>query len=113
MAWPSIDPGSMIHRITILQQTPGSDSSGTTVNWTPFVVAWAAINPVRANDIVRHGLDTAQLYVSIEIRWQAGILTNMRVQTESGAIYIIQAIENQQERNVILRLVCIAVGPNE
>lgn len=111
--WPKIDPGAMVHRVSILQETTTADLSGTTAVWVPFVDTWAQIDPVRGTDVLKAGQDTAQLFVTIKIRWQPGILANMRVQTLNGT-YIIQGPpENPGMRNVILILNCIGLGLNQ
>ena len=110
--WPSIDPGRMIHRVTLLQQTAGTDASGAIVRWTPFVTTWAAIDPVRGTDVIKAGQDTTQLYLTITIRWQSGVLPSMRVQGNNGT-YIVQAIENPGERNILLVLNCVALSANQ
>lgn len=111
-AWPMLDPGKMVHRISILQETTVDDVSGTAPDWTAFVDTWAQIDPVRGIDVLRAGQDTTQLYLAVKIRWQVGILANMRVQTLNGT-YIIQAVENPGNRNIILVLNCIALGLNQ
>jgi SPP1 family predicted phage head-tail adaptor len=111
-AWPQLDPGKMIHRVTILRQTTVTDVSGTATAWTTFVDTWAQIDPVRGNEVLKSGQDTAQLFLTVKIRWQTGILSSMRVQSLNGT-YIIQSIENPGERNVILVLNCIALGLNQ
>lgn len=100
----------MIHQVTILQQTQGTDISGTTTIWAPFVTTWAAIEPVHGLDVLKAGQDTTKLFLQVKIRWQKGILANMRLQKADGGQFIIQAIENQDERNVILILLCLALG---
>jgi SPP1 family predicted phage head-tail adaptor len=107
-----LDPGKMVHRISILQETTVSDISGTAAAWTPFVTTWAQIDPVRGIDVLKAGQDTTQLYLTVKIRWQTGIMANMRVQTLNG-IYVIQAVENPGERSVILVLNCLALSQNQ
>jgi len=109
-SWPQIDPGEMVHQVTILQQTQATDISGAITVWTPFVTTWAAIDPVSGTDVLRAGQDTTKLYLKIRIRWQTGISPNMRLQRVDGTQYVIQAIENPGERNVILTLFCLALG---
>ena len=111
-AWPQIDPGKMVHQVTILQQQTIQDISGASTQWVPFVTTWAEIIPVRGIDVVRSGQDTTQLFLTVKIRWQTGILAKMRVQSLNGQ-YVIQAIENPGERNVILVLTCLGLGSNE
>jgi SPP1 family predicted phage head-tail adaptor len=110
--WPQIDPGQMVHQVTILKQQQSSDISGTTTIWVPFVSTWAQIDPVRGTDVLRSGQATTQLFLTIKIRWQAGVLPSMRVQSLNGT-YVIQAIENPGERNVILVLTCLGLGANQ
>lgn len=107
-----LDPGQMIHRVSILQETTIDDISGTAPAWTPFVDTWAQIDPVRGAEVLKSGQDTAQLYLTVKIRWQVGILANMRVQALNG-LYLIQTVENPGNRNVILILNCIALGLNQ
>jgi SPP1 family predicted phage head-tail adaptor len=111
-AWPQLDPGKAIHRIAILKQTTVTDISGTATKWVKFVDAWAEIKPVRGTEVLKSGQDTAQLFLTVTIYWQAGIQSNMRVQSLNGT-YIIQTIENPGMRNVILILNCLALGLNQ
>lgn len=102
----------MVHQVVILQQQASSDISGATTIWVPFVRTWAQIDPVRGTDVLKAGQDTTQLFLTIKIRWQSGIVPNMRVQSLNGT-YVIQAIENPGERNVILVLTCLGLGANQ
>lgn len=112
MTWPSIDPGEMVHRITILQQVRSSDISGTTVVWAPLLSTWAKIVPVKGTDVIKSGQITTQLFLTTTIFWQAGILPNMRVQSLHGT-HEIQSIENPGERNILLVLNCLGLGANQ
>jgi head-tail adaptor len=112
MPWPAIDQGRMVHWITILQQTPSEDESGTTMIYSALLSSWAAIDPVSGTDVLRSGQVTTQLFLTITMRWQAGIASNMRVRSNNGT-YVIQSIENPGERNVLLVLNCLALGSNE
>src|SRR5258708_6297129 len=107
-----LDPGKMVHRVRILQQTTITDVSGTATAWVPFVDTWAQIDPVRGTEVLKSGQDTAQLFLTVKIRWQTGIQTNMRLLSLNGS-YNIQTIENPGERNVVLVLNCIALGLNQ
>jgi SPP1 family predicted phage head-tail adaptor len=112
-SWPKVDPGKMVHQITFLQQVKGTNISGTVMTWAPWLTTWASIDPVRGIDMLKAGQDVTQVYLTIKIRWQTGILPNMRIQSDMGETYIIQAIENPGERNVILVLTCLAMGLNQ
>jgi SPP1 family predicted phage head-tail adaptor len=108
-----LDPGQMVHQVTILGQQPVQDESGTSVQWVPFVTTWAQIDPVRGTDLLKSGQDTAQSFVTIKIRWQPGILANMRVQTLDGTFIIQGKPEDPGNRHVILILNCIGLGTNQ
>jgi head-tail adaptor len=111
--WPKIDPGEMIHQVTILQQQTAQDISGSGVQWVPFLTGvWAKIKPVRGTDVVKSGQDTTKLFLFVTIFWQPGIVPNMRVQSLNGT-YVIQAIENPLERNILLVLTCLGLGANQ
>ena len=112
MKWPTLDSGEMRHQITILGQVPATDISGGTVAMAPLVTCYAKIEPVRGLDVIKAGQETTQLYLTISIWWQAGILPNMQVQALNG-LYLIQSIENLLELNVVLKLTCLAIGKNQ
>lgn len=107
--WPAIDSGRMIHKIAIQHQVASSDISGSTVTWADYLTAWAAIDAVRGMDVIKSGQNTTQLYSTITIWWQAGILPNMRV-VANGRTHVIQSVENIEERNVVLKLNCVCLG---
>lgn len=110
--WPAVNPGELVHWVTIQHQVQSSDISGTTVIWSPLVSTWAKIDPVRGSDVLRSGQATTQLFLAVTIRWQSGILPNQRVQAKNGT-YVIQAIENPGERNILLVLNCLGLGANQ
>lgn len=111
-AWPLIDPGKMVHLVNLLQQQTVSDISGTSIQWVPFVSGvWAQIDPISGIDVIRGGQDTTQLFLTVQIYWQKGVLPKMRLQTLNGT-YVIQAVANKGERNIVLVLTCLALGSN-
>ena len=112
MNWPSLDPGDMRHQITILAPTRGSDGSGSTVTMAPFTSAYAKIVVVRGTDVIRAGQVTTQLFLTISIWYQAGILADMQVQALNG-LYVIQSVENVSELGVVLVLNCLALSQNQ
>jgi head-tail adaptor len=67
---------------------------------------------VSGTDVLRGGQDTTKLFLTVTIRWQTGIVPTMRVQSLNGT-YVIQAVENPGERNVILTLRCLGLGVNQ
>lgn len=113
MDWPVIDPGEMVHRITILEQTQTFDASGAAVKWLPkFENVWAAIEIVSGREVIRSGQDTTQIFATIKIWWQMGIVPTMRIQVQDDT-YIIQSIDNPKKMNVILLLNCVGLSQND
>ena len=113
MKWPKLNPGELVHRISILQPVAGSDESGATVTMQPlFANVPAKIEVVRGIDVLRSGQATTQLYVTVSIWFRTGILPNMQVQGKNG-LYVIQSVENVLERGIVLKLNCLALGRNE
>lgn len=112
MVWPQIDPGKLVHNITLLAEQEFIDIDGTTTEWVPFLTTWAEIEPVRGTDVIRGGQQTTTLFLRVTIRWQTGILPDQRIQTDTGMTYIIQSIENPGERCIILILNCVALSHN-
>src|SRR5277367_2107654 len=94
MVWPQIDPGKMIHWVTLLAETEVIGASGTSTKYVPFLQTWAEIEPVRGTDVLKAAQATTTLYLTITIRYQPGILPDQRVQSENGNVYIIQSIQN-------------------
>ena len=112
MKWPTLDSGEMRHQITILGQVPSSDVSGSTVTMAPILTCYAKIEPVRGVDVIKSGQETTQLFLTLSIWWQAGIVANMQVQALNG-LYVIEEIENVLEMDIVLKMNCIALGSSE
>ncbi len=115
--WPVVNVGAMRHAIAIQQQQPVSppvyDAAGPVLAWTTFVSALAAIETLRGTDVIKSGQTTAQLFLMVTLWYQPGILPSMRVVSDNGSIYVIQAVENILELNVVLVLTCLGLGANE
>ena len=115
--YPALDIGRMRHQITIWgrgsqSSPPTYDSSGSLSSRVQIASAWAAIEPARGRDVIKSGQTVTELPLTIGMWYQPGISSSMEVQ--SGAnIYVIQAIENVLEMDVVLVLVCLALGSNQ
>lgn len=115
--WPSIDVGRMRHAITIWQQggtSPATyDAAGVAQQNTQVASAMAAIDTIRGTDVIKGGQTGTELYLTIGMWYQAGILPNMTVVSDNGSKYVIQSVENIREMNVVLILNCLGLGANE
>lgn len=118
MAWPSIDPGKLRHLVTIQSYGPTNpasfDAAGSVNGWTDFTTAYAFIDPMHAEDMLRAGQASAQVEIPITIRWQPGITAGMRViSNDTNSTFVIRGIINHEDRNVLLTLTCLGIGANE
>jgi len=114
-SWPTIDPGQFRHQITLLEQVPGSDASGVTVTYTPDsnpIVAWAKIDYLRGDAMIKAGQDVSQVYLKITMWYRAEFTANKRIRAPNGNQYVIQAVENVLEMNTYMVLMCLGVGAN-
>lgn len=115
----SVNIGAMRHQITITQlalsSPPAYDPAGPVKTYQPFISGLlAAIEVLRGTDVIRGGLITSQVFLTVLIWYQPGILSNMRVQNlDNGSTYVIQSLNNVLERNEVLLLNCIGLGLNE
>ena len=110
-----IDPGKFTQLLTFLSQIISADSTGETTTYAvgnPPVTAWGSVDHVKGTDKLAAGQDVAQDLVTIKCWWDPRITSAMRVQSPTGSIYIVQAIENVEEANVYLVLTCLGLGAN-
>jgi head-tail adaptor len=117
VGWQPINASRLRHFITILQQGSGVGVSGASATWTPFAETWSAIENLRGGDTWRNGQYTTQKYTQITIRFQEGIVSNMRITyndaswSNPGAgrirTFVVQDVSNVEERNIQLELLCV------
>jgi SPP1 family predicted phage head-tail adaptor len=101
----------MVHRIQLQMQTSVPDPFGQPQRtWTTAITTWAAIDSVRGLDVIRSGQETKQSFWTITMRWQSGVLPDMRIVAEDGEMWIIQSIENPLKRNILLVLNCLSLN---
>lgn len=116
-SWLGINPGLLRHTVTIQQQTVGSpptfDDAGPVLTWAIFATRKAHIETLRASDAIKAGQDVSKLWTFVTIRYLAGLTPAMRLIAPNGSTYVIQGIENVNERNLLMRLSCLALGENQ
>ncbi len=114
--FPVIDIGKLRHFVTIQQQgptiPPSFDEAGTKLDWIPFATGMAAIDTVSGTDVIKGGQTVSQLFLTVTMYYQPGILPKMRVKSDNGSIYVIRAVENILEMNVVLVLNCEGLQGN-
>lgn len=115
-SWPGVNPGELRHLITIQQQVQGSspsyDAAGVMSQWTNFTTMYVSDDPKYATDAMRGGQTVTSEAVPLTGHYQPGILPNMRV-IHGGSTYVIRGIVNHRNLNVLLTLMCLALGAND
>lgn len=111
-----IDAGAL--RTPIIIQAPSSASDGcggVSSTWNTVLTTWAAISTVSQREVYQTGQGsqfTAQVTHRVQIRWPGatlGIAGGMQV-VFGTRVFAIQTVENVQERNRILNLMCVEIN---
>lgn len=80
--------------------------------WPPFYTCWAAIETKAMREVFQEGFVSQVVHV-ICIDWpgrRIAINASHRVVVlSSGSVYEIQAVDNIEERNLVLRIECIQI----
>jgi hypothetical protein len=118
--FPSLNPGDLRHWIWFLEQSTsqptGADDCNncdTGISWAkgnPPLGAWAKIEAVRGTDLIRAGLDSTILYLTVTIWYQPGVSAQMHILSPTNCEYVINSVENVLLMNHILVLNCQAIG---
>ena len=105
-----VPTGFLRSPIQIQSPATGTDASGgpTTTTWNEVLSALAGILTVSSREVFQAQQFTAQVTHRVTLRWpgEIGIAPGMRV-IYSTHVYIIQAMENVQQRNRVLHLMCL------
>jgi head-tail adaptor len=114
---PAVNAGMLRHQVNFQSQAVASppiySASGPTASWTTVFSDLAAIETISGKDMIKSGLTTTQLYLSITMYWRADVLPGMRVvRAATGSVYIVQAAENILEMDTVLVLTCIGLALN-
>lgn len=108
-----INPGQFRHRVTLLEQTTGTDESGVVTTYAPAnppLAVWAKIEGLRSEDAIKSGQDISKVHLTITIRYNAAFTPKKQLQRWNGNRYVINGIENVLEMNAYLILTCEGVG---
>jgi head-tail adaptor len=113
MAWPTIDPGAMRHRITILGPQPITNSAGAAVEMAEVLTAYAEVSEdERGTEKFTPGQVTAYERLVLRMWFDERIKSNMQVKTDHGVWLIEQAV-NERKMGIVTRLICIALETDE
>lgn len=103
-----MNSGKLRHRIEIQQKTATQDTFGAPVDtWAEFATVWAEIKPASSTDRVAFNQATApETTHKVNIRYLAGVTSDMRVMFGSRVFEITAPPLNWDERNKELTLMC-------
>jgi SPP1 family predicted phage head-tail adaptor len=101
-----IQSGKLRHKISIEQKAIRRDSYGAEeITWTPFLYAWASIEPLSGREYFLAQQIQASVDHKIIMRYQPGIRPDMKA-VWNGRSFNIKAVLNKEERNIELMLMC-------
>lgn len=104
-----MNPGILRESITIQRRAPASPDKSSIGEddyaWASFHVTRARIRTARNKEQVVAGAEEANIEKEITIRYYPGITTAMRV-LHGSVYYDIRGVDNQDERNRVINLLC-------
>lgn len=105
--WPSLNPSELRNLVDIQQQTTERDEFGAKQStWASVGTAWASVKAIKLQEQISHEQVTAEVTDTIEMRYPAFLIApGMRAFT-NGQYFRIQALDNVEQRNIVLRLQC-------
>ena len=114
---PYIDPARLNSPITFLNPVTTVGAAGSSVNWiaaNPPDITWAALEVIRAEDVIKGGQDVSKVWMKAIIRYvKPGRQASQRFQDVDGNVYIISAAQPVVPgRKVFQELTCELIGSN-
>jgi SPP1 family predicted phage head-tail adaptor len=100
----------MCHQIAI-QQPSGRAGSGATEPFSPFAASWAAIRALSGQELYRAQQIVNQVTHLITIPYIAGLSAGMTIVFQTRTFQIM-AIQDPDERQIELRLLCVERSSN-
>ena len=110
--WPSCDPGTFRHCVTLLQQTITTDISGSVAVFQegidPITIS-ARIDFIRGSEIIKSGQDISTTYIKLT-SWYRPEFTGGQHLRVNNSHFIIQYAEDVKMLGIFMVLTCIAFG---
>lgn len=116
-AWPHINPGEKRHKINVYSASSTRDAAGqqsTALGTAALEGIFAKIETSSSRELFQDGF-VSQVFHKIYIDWPSVRITDdMKVvvrpwEGANASLYEIQAIENVEERNLVMILTCIEI----
>jgi SPP1 family predicted phage head-tail adaptor len=112
----AIPAGALRSAIQIQSQSATQDAYGQPVaTWTTFLSVFAAIATVSSREVYQASQFVSQVTHRVTIRWPG---TSVVIEEGQRVVYgthtyLIQAVENVQERNRVLNLMCLEIDGSQ
>jgi SPP1 family predicted phage head-tail adaptor len=97
--------------IIVILNPPARNEDGTFADPTTFATSWAKITALQGRELYKAQEVVQEVTHMITIPFLAGLEENMTVSFDSR-IFVIQAIQDPDERRVELRLLCVERNQN-
>lgn len=92
-------------KITICRVIPGKDAQGFPANTEEIVLTtWASVKTTRGMTIIVNNSDFEKAYTNFTIRYPQTEITREMLIRFNGKVYIIEYLNNVDERNVELEI---------
>ena len=101
-----MEAGALRNRITIQEKSVTRDSYGAeTITWATHATAWASVEPLSGREFLESRQIQAEGMTRITLRYQAGIVPEMRVLFGTRT-FNIQSVIHVEERGREIQLMC-------
>jgi SPP1 family predicted phage head-tail adaptor len=110
---PYIDPGALRTPITIQAPSTAQDGFGQqTTTWRNLLCSRAKVDALKQDQQQRGGELVSQVTHRITMRWPgSGVVINSGCRVLCGAsTYLVQAVDNFQQRNIMLHLLVMEIN---
>ena len=102
--------GELDQRVTLQRREQGEDEAGQPFDaWVNVATVWAAVRPLRANDLIRADALTNIMDVKVTLRYRPGITSAMKV-THGADTYRIESVVDVKSGRRELELLCKRVA---
>lgn len=98
--------------VITLQIQSAPDASGKAQPPTDFATTYAAIRALTQREIDKAQLVAQQVTHLVTIPFMTGVQESMLVLLADGRLFRIEGIEDPDNRNVELRMLCVETGTN-
>jgi SPP1 family predicted phage head-tail adaptor len=108
-SWIPLDPGKLRLQVQIQQQQSTVDSVGQPIlNWQTIQSVWASVRMLTQQEKMQNDQLASDVTHIVQMRYAAGVSAGMRVLSGTHT-YTIQAVDDQEQRGIVLNLLCLEV----